>query len=105
MTGRRINLQAERLIKVNAQTGRRTTSDDPNAIWEPFTGDTDPESTMYLLMGSGAAQPASPGLPDIDAPFSPTAPIPGAPGVDGTEEVAPPQPIAPSVTSGTGGLY
>lgn len=91
-----------RLIKVNAHTGRRTTADDENAIWEPFTGDTDPETTMYLLM-SGAPTTYAPGTPaDINAPLSPMAPIMDGPGYEaGTEEVAPPQPI----TSGTGGLY
>lgn len=95
-----------RLILVNSKSGMRTTISDPNAIWMPFTGDTDPETTANLLTGGGVT--VAPSAPATGAPNSMIRPMAGGQPFtpEGTlsappTEEPPPQPVM----DGTGGLY
>ncbi len=79
-----------RMVQVNAKSGRPTSSDDPNAIWEPFLAGTEPD-TNYM-----------PATADYDSNRGTTTtadqPLPAS------EMLEPNPDDAPSL-QGTGGVY
>lgn len=103
-----------RLILINSKSGLRTTTADPNALWMPFSGDTDPESTGNLLT-RGVVSTDTPSAPTSTMPSSdPNAPAPSPAtplfrdeGDVSTPpaETPPPQPVIAPTMGGTGGLY
>lgn len=86
------------LIKVDPKSGMRTTSD--GGIWEPFTGETDPENTRYLMTPRAVT-------PTINEPWAPQFPSFDVQNTNDQYGV----PTAPTdqpdtgLGSGTGGLY
>jgi hypothetical protein len=79
-------------VEVNAKTGQRTSPDDPNAIFEAFLKEDEPEDGISVENGADPTDtqewPAeqSPEPVDEETPQTETAP-------------------APTLGGGTGGIY
>ena len=81
-----------RMVQVNARSGTPTSSDDPNAIWEPFLAGTEPDQNPPSMMNYSAETNDGDGVV-IDQPLP-------------AGEMLEPNPEQePATMQGTGGLY
>jgi penicillin-binding protein 1A len=89
--------QGVRLLKVNPSTGRITSTDDPNAIWEAFIPGTEPNNNDYTAPTNYNGSSSNDSEQNNEAPTIPQ-----------TEQLEPqlqfnPDEVAPN--TGTGGIY